>query len=115
MGDPITLARGYQKFLKEKLPTLKLIFPEEQFNKIVATRKSFNEKIIKPLEQLNKENDILASQFGDSNPFNIVTRVLSTGEGEKASGNIVAKLNSLERLLDGADTQTRKIIEKKSK
>jgi hypothetical protein len=112
MGDPITLARGYQKFLKEKLPTLKLIFPEEQFNKIVATRKSFNEKIIKPLEQLNKENDILASQFGDSNPFNIVTRVLSTGEGEKAGGNIVAKLNSLERLLDGADAQTRKIIEK---
>ena len=112
MADPLTLAKGYQKFLKEKLPTLEILFPEELFGKLSATKKGFNKNVIKRLENLDKEKSVLASQFGDSNPFNIVTRILATGEADKAGGTIISRLDSLERLLKGADPDVKKIIEK---
>ena len=112
MADPKTLAKNYQKFLKDKLPTLKEIFPEEQFGKLVSTKQNFNKNVIDRLDILNKENAILESTFGSSNPFNIVSRILATGTDDRLAGEVIPRIAMLKRILKEADPKTKKILEK---
>jgi hypothetical protein len=112
MADPKTLAKNYQKFLKDKLPTLKEIFPEEQFGKLVSTKQNFKKNVIDRLDALNREKAILESTFGSSNPFNIVSRILATGADDKASGAVITRLDTLERILKEADPEAREILQK---
>ena len=112
MADPKTLAKNYQKFLKEKLPTLKEIFPEEQFGTLVATKQNFRKNVLNKIDALNNEQAVFETAFGSRNPFNIVSRILATGPDDKASGAVIPRIELLEKLLKEADPEVRGILEK---
>tara|TARA_R100000654_G_scaffold10935_1_gene23802 strand:+ start:1783 stop:5127 length:3345 start_codon:yes stop_codon:yes gene_type:complete len=112
MADPKTLAKNYQKFLKDKLPTLKEIFPEDQFGTLVANKQNFRKNVLDKIDALNKEQAVFETAFGSRNPFNIVSRILATGADDKASGAVIPRIELLEKLLKEADPEVRGILEK---
>ena len=112
MADPKTLAKNYQKFLKDKLPTLQEIFPEEQFGTLVATKQNFRKNVLDKIDVLNNEQAVFETAFGSRNPFNIVSRILATGPDDKASGAVIPRIELLEKLLKEADPEVRGILEK---
>ena len=108
----IQLAKNYRKFIEQNEGTLKAIFPEEQFNKIITSRQDFLKNIIQPLERLERKNSLLETKFGETNPYNIVTKILGAGSTRKASGDIIEDLDFIDDLLASATGVEKEILEK---
>ena len=109
---PFNAAKAYQTFLRANRGTLKEIFPEEQFKQVYQTPKAFQKNIIEPLEKINRKIAVLEARYGESNLFNIVSRILATGEKAKASGELIDDLALIDDLLDSATPAERIILEK---
>jgi len=109
---PFNAARAYQTFLRENRGTLKEIFPEDQFKQVYQTPKAFQKNIIEPLEKINRKRKVLEARYGESNLFNIVSRILATGPDAKASGELIDDLALIDDLLDSATPAERIILEK---
>ena len=107
----LKLASDYRKFLRNNRGTLRELFPEEQFGKIFDSPQSFNKNVIEPLTGLENKINLMERAFGESNPFNIVTKILGTGQTKKASGELVDDLNLLDEILKTATDKERKILQ----
>jgi len=110
--DPIQLSKNYRKFIEQNEGTLRAIFPEEQFNKIITTKQDFIKNIIQPLERLERKNSLLDAKFGETNPYNIITQILGAGSTRKAGGDIIEDLDFIDDLLASATGVEKEILEK---
>ena len=111
-ASPLELAANYKKFLRNYRGTLNEIFPESEFGKVFDTPKSFQKNIIEPLEAIQAKSATLERVFGSNNPYNIVTEILGTGEGTKASGKIIEDLDLLDNLINIGSPKEQKILRK---
>ena len=93
---PFNAAKAYQTFLRANRGTIK----------------AFQKNIIEPLEKINRKRTVLEARFGSGNPFNIVSRILATGEKAKASGELIEDLAFIDDILDVATPAERIILEK---
>lgn len=115
-GAPNVLAKNYKEFIEQNEATLRSIFGEELFTKgFPKTGKAFNQNIIEPLDKLNRKYNLLEQKYGDSNPFNIVSRILDSSPTAKMNGELIDDLDFLDDLLSMATPAEREILESQIK
>ena len=103
---PFQIAKKYRQFIKDHEGTLKAVFGEEKFMTRFGTVKSFNDKVIKTLDNIETDIARIEARFGlaktgdpDKKVTNIVESILSTGETGKQSGRVLEDIEYLATIL----------------
>jgi hypothetical protein len=102
---PFQIAKDYRQFIKDHEGTLKSVFGEEKFTSRFGTVKSFNDKVIKTLDNIETDIARIEARFGlatvdpDKRVTNIVESILATGRTTKQSGRVLEDVEYLRNLV----------------
>tara|TARA_R100000426_G_scaffold9015_1_gene10211 strand:+ start:334 stop:3687 length:3354 start_codon:yes stop_codon:yes gene_type:complete len=104
-------AENYRQFVTTNQGVLREIFDEDQFTKLFPSFKNFNKEIIEPLKVYDQQIEILNKTYGDGVPYNIVSRILGTGNNPRAAGEVARDIDFVLGLLKLGDPKDNKILQ----